>query len=154
MFWKQDTISIVKRLLLLTLVTGLVWPIQPSKALASCSAVKSQILKIEKKIASEINYFKNTAVFGVDEYDNKLAKIDNYLRLEKFSKSKWFKDVWKKGVNNSRCFTTSQRVILKDPAFRSSKTYLQWKVVPIEFEGDSQTIILEFPEIYRSIYEY
>lgn len=144
----------MKRLLLLILVTGLLWPIQPSKALASCSAVKSQILKIEKKITSEIKYFKNTAVVGVDEYENKFAKIDNYLRLEKFSKTKWFSNVWKKGVNNSKCFTTSQRVILKDPAFRSYKTYLQWRVVPIEFEGESQVIFLEFPEIYRSIYKY
>ena len=35
---------------------------------------------IEKKIMAELNYFEYTAVVGVDEYDKKIVKIDNYLK--------------------------------------------------------------------------
>ena len=103
---------------------------------------------------AELRYFEFTAVVGVDEYDKKIAKIDNYLRLKEFSKKTWLNDIWKKGINNSKCFTSSQKITLRDPAFKSYKTYLQWEVVPIGFEDDDQCILLEFPEAYRSIYEY
>ena len=133
---------------------GLVFPVQPADAAVSCSSIKSQIRQIEKKILAELRYFEYTAVVGVDEYDKKIVKIDNYLRLKEFSKKTWLNDIWKKGINNSKCFTSSQKITLRDPAFKSYKTYVQWEVVPIGFEDDDQCILLEFPEAYRSIYEY
>jgi len=136
------------------LAIGVLFPVQTASAAVSCSSIKSQIRQIEKKILAELRYFEFTAVVGVDEYDKKIAKIDNYLRLKEFSKKTWLNDIWKKGINNSKCFTSSQKITLRDPAFKSYKTYLQWEVVPIGFEDDDQCILLEFPEAYRSIYEY
>ena len=144
----------MKKVLPVLLVLGFVLPIQPANAAVSCKSIKSKILVIEKKVLAELRYFEYTAVVGVDEYDKKIVKMDNYLRLKAFSKKTWLNDIWKLGINNSKCFTTSQKITLRDPAFKSYSSYLQWEVVPIGFEEDDQCILIEFPEAYRSIYEY
>ena len=144
----------MKKLLPFILILGLVLPIQPASAAVSCKSIKSKILVIEKKVLAELSYFEYTAVVGVDEYDKKIVKMDNYLRLKAFSKKTWLNDIWKLGINNSKCFTTSQKITLRDPAFKSYSSYLQWEVVPIGFEDDDQSILIEFPEEYQSIYQY
>ena len=144
----------MKKVLPVLLVLGFVLPIQPANAAVSCKSIKSKILVIEKKVLAELSYFEYTAVVGVDEYDKKIVKMDNYLRLKAFSKKTWLNDIWKLGINNSKCFTTSQKITLRDPGFKSYSSYLQWEVVPIGFEDDDQCILIEFPEEYQSIYQY
>ena len=144
----------MKKLLPFMLVLGFVLPIQPANAAASCNSIKSQIKLIEKKILTELKYFEYTAVVGSDQYDRQIVKMVSYLRLKSFSKKTWLNDIWKLGINNSKCFTTSQKITLRDPAFKSYSSYLQWEVVPIGFEDDDQCILIEFPEEYQSIYQY
>jgi len=144
----------MKKLLPIILILGFLFPVQPASAAVSCKSIKSKILVIEKKILAELSHFEYTAVVGVDEYDKKIVKMENYLRLKAFSKKTWLKNIWKLGINNSKCFTTSQKITLRDPVFKSYSSYLRWEVVPIGFEDDDQSILIEFPEEYQSIYQY
>ena len=141
-------VQTLKRLLPFILVLGFIIPIQPANSAVSCSSIKLNIQKIEKKILAELLYFQSLPKDEAGGIYVQKFEADGQ-RMEAFSQKPWFYDVWKLGTNNPKCFTNTQKIALKDPNFKKAITYL--RLVIGSTIGETHPI---FDNKYKSIYKY
>lgn len=164
----------MKKFLLVALLLGVLFPIQPANAATSCKTVKTKVLALEKKISTEITWMNSRPFFIKTMYgrnDIVLAKwkykyvgrtSSDYARIEKFEYSSLLTDIWKLGTNNPKCFTNTQKLKLIEPNFQKIRYYIDWKLFDtpgqaITGMSDSEWLDLHWvydTENYVSIYKF
>jgi len=160
--------------IILVLIVALLLPVQPANAATSCKTVKAKVLAWEKNITNEIKWMNSRPFFIYTMYgrDNIILAewkykyvgrtSADYARIEKFRGSSYLADIWKLGINNPKCFTNTQKMRLKEPNFKQTWRYIDWKLFDtpgqaITGMSDSEWLNLHWvydTNEYESIYKY
>jgi hypothetical protein len=158
----------MKRLLSITtvLVVGLsVFPISQSSAifgLSTCEKVKKEVTNIEKNINSKLYYLSG--------FEGKVLRGKSLSVYNSVINSNFMNELWKIGYNNPKCFTNTQKLIIKQlPS--TSKDELIWINKDFKYFdsgkckdwltrlGDSSCIksttsTLRYSKSWQSLYDY
>ncbi len=151
---------------------GLLSPIQPANAAVSCGSVKSQVLKIEKKITTNLKWIKSQPYF-ISKYEGlgttytknyyfETSSVE-FARLEKVRVEvyKSLDALWRLGFNNPKCFLNTQMLWIKNSSFKHYANYIDQQTFDLSAEKtlfDDQEFMSRHEVVsvnnYKSIYKY
>ena len=120
--------SIPITLLTVTLTLFGLVPAEAFLGLGACDKVKKQILKIEKKIDKEVDYWNS----HIDEVMSQTM----IARHDSFEKRKHPYRIWKTAYNNPKCFTRTQNIEIDRRSDYDAK-YNLWGTISFRIQTNS-----------------